>query len=160
MTIALMRVDNRLLHGQVAISWSNHLGINTILIANDEVKNDKTKAMIYDLAKPANTRLYVRGLEESCDIVEKFKDSQKSHVLVIVSNIEDAYYLANESKGSIQHINVGGMNKGENKEKLSENVYLDQYEIEMIKELESKNIKVEFRMLPHDNEKSLEDFSK
>lgn len=158
MTIALMRIDNRLLHGQVAVSWSNNLGINTILIANDEVKKDRTKAMVYDLAKPANTKLYVRSVEESCDIVQKFRDSQKSHVLVIVSNLKDAYKLVTGSKDSIKHINIGGLNKGESKEKLSENIYLDQAEKDIIKDLENKSVKVEFRMLPHDNEKRLEDF--
>ena len=51
--IKLLRVDHRLLHGQVAFSWTQGLGADCILIANDDVpKNDIRKTTI-KLAKPA-----------------------------------------------------------------------------------------------------------
>lgn len=69
--ISLMRIDDRLIHGQVAFGWSTSLGINVILVVNDEAKNDQMKAMALNLAKPNNVTLYIRGVQESGEIVEK-----------------------------------------------------------------------------------------
>ncbi len=46
--IVLTRVDHRLLHGQVAFSWTSHLSADCILIANDEVAGDETKRQLLD----------------------------------------------------------------------------------------------------------------
>lgn len=59
--VSLMRIDDRLIHGQVAYGWATSLGINVILVANDEAKNDQMKAMSLNLAKPSNVTLYIRG---------------------------------------------------------------------------------------------------
>ena len=70
--LKLVRVDERLVHGQVAVGWTSNSGANTILVANDEAQNDKIKAMALDLAKPAGVKLYIRSVDESGSIVEKF----------------------------------------------------------------------------------------
>ena len=51
MTISLVRIDDRLIHGQVAFGWTTALGINTILVVNDDAKNDQMKSMALNLAK-------------------------------------------------------------------------------------------------------------
>lgn len=91
--ISLMRIDDRLIHGQVAFGWSTSLGINVILVVNDEAKNDQMKAMALNLAKPNNVTLYIRGVQESGEIVEKFAQSKKNNVLVLVKNTKDALEL-------------------------------------------------------------------
>jgi fructoselysine/glucoselysine PTS system EIIB component len=50
--IRLLRVDHRLLHGQVAVSWSQNLDIDAILIANDDVPMDELRKTTIKLAKP------------------------------------------------------------------------------------------------------------
>ena len=67
--LRLIRVDERLLHGQVAIGWTSNSGANTILVANDEAQKDKVKAMALDLAKPSGVKLYIRSVAESGTIV-------------------------------------------------------------------------------------------
>ena len=84
MTISLVRIDDRLIHGQVAFGWTTALGINTILVVNDDAKNDQMKSMALNLAKPSNVVLYIRGVAESGEIVQKFASSKKSNVLVCV----------------------------------------------------------------------------
>lgn len=50
--ILLLRVDHRLLHGQVAFSWTQTLGADCILIANDAVAGDELRKTTMKLAKP------------------------------------------------------------------------------------------------------------
>ncbi len=92
--ISLVRIDDRLLHGQVAYGWTSSLGVNVILVVNDEAKNDQMKAMALNLAKPNQVKLYIRGVEESGEIVRKFAEAKKSKVLVLVKNSADALSLA------------------------------------------------------------------
>lgn len=50
--ITLLRVDHRLLHGQVAFSWTQYVGADCILIANDNVPDDELRKTTIKLAKP------------------------------------------------------------------------------------------------------------
>ena len=63
--IVLTRVDHRLLHGQVAFSWTSHLSADCILIANDEVAGDETKKTIIRLAKPSGVKLVIKSVADS-----------------------------------------------------------------------------------------------
>lgn len=107
MTISLVRIDDRLIHGQVAFGWTTALGINTILVVNDDAKNDQMKSMALNLAKPSNVVLYIRGVAESGEIVQKFASSKKSNVLVLVKTTEDARRLVSFRWGNY-HIKCWG----------------------------------------------------
>ncbi|TXX29607.1 Firmicu-CTERM sorting domain-containing protein, partial [Escherichia coli] len=54
--IKLVRIDHRLLHGQVVFSWSKFFNINRIIVANDEAANDEFKKMSLNLSKPAGIK--------------------------------------------------------------------------------------------------------
>ncbi|HAQ8202941.1 TPA: PTS sugar transporter subunit IIB, partial [Enterococcus faecium] len=54
--IKLVRIDHRLLHGQVVFSWSKSLNINRIIIANKEAANDEFKKMSLNLSKPTGIK--------------------------------------------------------------------------------------------------------
>ncbi|UOE53813.1 PTS sugar transporter subunit IIB [Bacillus sp. CMF12] len=155
--ISLLRIDDRLIHGQVAYGWTSALGVNVILVVNDEAKNDQMKAMALNLAKPSNVKLYIRGVQESGEIAQKFSQSQKSKVLVLVKNTSDAVELARLSEGVINEVNVGGLRYSEGKRKLTDLVAVDDQDLANLKEMEEMGIELEFRMLPRDKKKGLKD---
>lgn len=158
--ISLMRIDDRLIHGQVAFGWSTSLGINVILVVNDEAKNDQMKAMALNLAKPNNVTLYIRGVQESGEIVEKFAQSKKNNVLVLVKNTKDALELVKNSGGVIKELNVGGLRYEAGKKKLTDLVAVDENDVSNLKEINDLGIEIEFRMLPRDKKKTLSDLLK
>ena len=51
--ILLTRIDNRLIHGQVATQWCGAIGANLILVPNDAVAGDKLRQGLMDMAAPA-----------------------------------------------------------------------------------------------------------
>lgn len=72
--IQMIRVDYRLLHGQVAVSWTSALGADCILLVSDTVLNDKLRLQALSLAKPEGCKVVVKkhrgccqGAPERCD---------------------------------------------------------------------------------------------
>lgn len=158
--ISLFRIDDRLLHGQVAFGWSPSVGANVILVVNDEAKNDKVKAMALDLAKPNNVKLYIRGVAESGEIISKFAEAKKSNVLVLVRNTDDALEVAKNSQGAISEINVGGLRYEEGKKKLTDLVAVSEKDINNLKQIEQLGINLDFRILPRDKKQLFGDLLK
>jgi fructoselysine/glucoselysine PTS system EIIB component len=158
--ISLLRIDDRLIHGQVAYGWTAALGVNAILVVNDEAQKDQMKAMALNLAKPNNVNLYIRSVKESGEIVEKFAGSQKSKVLVLVKNSEDALSLVKTSGGVIKEVNVGGLRYSEGKRKLTDLVAVDDQDLKNFNEMEKLGVELEFRMLPRDKKKGMKDLLK
>ncbi|MCO6532142.1 MAG: PTS sugar transporter subunit IIB [Lactobacillus sp.] len=158
--LKLVRVDERLLHGQVAIGWTSNSGANTILVANDEAQKDQVKAMALNLAKPTGVKLYIRGVEESGEIVEKFAAAKKAQVLVLVRTIQDALKLIKGANGTIQELNVGGLKYEQGKRKLNDYVAVSDQDISDLKAIQKMGVELDFRMLPRDKKISLSDLLK
>lgn len=158
--IKLVRIDDRLIHGQVAVGWTSSAGANTIFVVNDEAKKDKVKAMALDLAKPSGVKLYIRDVAESGEIVKKFASAEKSNVLILVRTIHDALELVKSSDNSIKSINVGGLRFEDGKKKLNDFISVSDQDIEDLKELEKLVVDLDFRMLPRDKKVTLSDLLK
>ena len=65
--ILLLRVDHRLLHGQVAFSWTQTLGADCILIANDAVAGDELRKTTMKLAKPQGVKLVIKDIKAAIE---------------------------------------------------------------------------------------------
>lgn len=78
--ITLLRVDHRLLHGQVAFSWTQYVGADCILIANDNVPEDELRKTTIKLAKPPSVKLVIKNIN---DAIESIKSgvTDKYHLL-------------------------------------------------------------------------------
>ena len=85
--IKMLRVDDNLLHGQVAFSWVRNLKIHTIVIADDKVVNDQFMKMSLGLAKPPGVNLIIVSVN---DAIEYLKLDNKLNILVIVNSISNA----------------------------------------------------------------------
>jgi len=63
--IKLARIDDRLVHGQVAFTWVSSLGIDCLLVANNKIAKDKFQKMAMGLAKPPMVKLLIMTLADS-----------------------------------------------------------------------------------------------
>ncbi|MFR2169993.1 MAG: PTS sugar transporter subunit IIB [Anaerostipes hadrus] len=93
--IKLLRVDYRLVHGQVAISWSRHIGADCILVANDEVAKDEMRQSMLRLSKPQGMKLVIKSIEDSVKSI-KSGVTDKYKMFIVVNNIQDVERLAKE----------------------------------------------------------------
>lgn len=158
--IELVRVDDRLIHGQVAIGWVSSIGANTILVANDAAQADKTQAMALKMGTPAGVKLYIRKVADSGEIVRNFAAAQKARVMVIVKSIADAARIVNDSGGVITSVNVGGQRAEAGKQKLTEHASASAEEIECLRQMHDAGVELDFRMLPRDSSRTYEQVMK
>lgn len=147
--ILLLRVDHRLLHGQVAFSWIQNLGADCILIANDSVVNDELRKTTMKLAKPQEVKLVIKNIEDSIQAL-KSGVTDKYKLFIVVESVEDAYKIASEVD-NIKQINLGGVKARENSRNISKAVNLLKEEENLLKELQSFGIEIEIRQVANDN---------
>ncbi len=152
--VKLLRVDERLLHGQVAVTWVSNVGASSILIANDEVMTNETSKMALQMAKPLGTKLAIRSIEDGAALLndERTKDIS---IFVIVRTIADALRLV-QLTDTVKIVNIGGVKKKEGSRMIAAAVFISDEDIENLKTLSGYVDKVEFRMVPSDSAKSLE----
>lgn len=146
--IKLLRVDHRLLHGQVAFAWTGYLDADCILIANDDVVvNDLRKSTIR-LAKPSGVKLVMKSIDDAIKAIQSGV-TDKYNLFIVVETIEDGYRLA-KAIDEIEVMNLGGVKKRPDTQLISKSVSVTEQEIQMLDELVSMGKKVEFRLVPND----------
>lgn len=146
--IKLFRVDHRLLHGQVAFSWTSTLGADCILIANDAVMKDDLRKTSIKLAKPAGVKLVIKNIEDSIQALNSGV-TDKYKLFIVVESVDDAYKLASNCK-QIKSLNLGGTKPREGTRNISKAINVTQHEEGLIKEMIDQGIDVEIRMVPSD----------
>lgn len=147
--IKCLRVDHRLLHGQVAFSWTSYLNADCILIANDDVMNDQLRKMSIKMAKPQGVKLVLKNIEDSIKAINSGV-TDKYDLFIVVESIADAYEIITKTK-NIQSLNLGGTKVRDGSRNISKAINILESEEEQIKELIKMGIEVEIRMVPNDN---------
>lgn len=150
-----MRVDERLVHGQVAVSWTAALKANCILVANDECASDDAQRAILRMAKPAGRKLVIKGVDESQSQINAGA-TDKYSLFIIVKTIGDAYRLA-MGCDSVTSVNLGNVIPRPGARKISRCVSVTDDDARMLRELVERGIKVEVRALPNDKPVPIED---
>ena len=152
MSICAARVDERMIHGQVAMVWTNVVGANRILVANDEVVRDDMRIEGLKLAKPAGIKLSICSVNRA---IENLKNNKygEDHVFVITRNIQDMGKIA-EAVG-MKEFNVGNISAHDNSHAVKKSVNLNDQDIATIKDLINKGIKITAQMIPNEPDLSL-----
>ena len=69
--ILLTRIDNRLVHGQVGVTWVNHLGANLLVVANDEVAQDTIQQNLMEMVIPDAIGIRFFSIQKTIDVINK-----------------------------------------------------------------------------------------
>lgn len=119
--ILQLRIDERLIHGQLANGWASFLGAELILAANDPIMQDPIAKRALELVAPAGKRVQIRGVAETIRLLSDPR-ADKMKILLVVKNPADALSLVKALP--INDVNVANYNH----QKQSENkVTIHQY---------------------------------
>jgi fructoselysine and glucoselysine-specific PTS system IIB component len=156
--IKLLRIDDRLLHGQVALTWTPSLGADSLVIANDKVANDEFQKMTLGLAKPAGTKLYIKSITDTIAFLkdEKFRNLK---ILLLVNSVKDAATIAAELK-EVTSINFGGLRTKEGARQISKAIAITEEDVAIINELSGKGVELEIRQVPTDKKQMVQELVK
>lgn len=158
MSIKNARVDERLIHGQVAMVWTNTIGATRIVVVNNEAVNDESIIAALKISKPAGVKLSILSKEKA---VNKFKDGiyDEDKVFLITKNIQDMSDLI-EGGIQIEYVNIGNVAKKENAIQIKKSVHLTEDDISLIKNMIANGIKVTAQMIPNESDQSIEIYLK
>ncbi|EGP5038065.1 PTS sugar transporter subunit IIB [Enterococcus faecium] len=151
--IKFIRIDYRLLHGQVVFSWSKSLQINRILVVNDEAANDEFKKMSLELSKPQGIKLNIFTVENTLTKISKI-EALSENIMMIFGNTKDVRQFC-ESYSNVKEINYGGIIKKEGSKQFSNAIFLTENEIEDAKVLKSMGIKQFMQQVPTSKKEDL-----
>lgn len=118
--IVATRIDERLVHGQGQL-WIKSLGVNTVIVANDEAAADSMAQTLMKTVIPGGIAMRFFTLQKTIDIIHKAAPAQK--IFLIVKTPADALTLV---RGGVPtgEINVGNIHNAEGKEKVTRSIFL------------------------------------
>ncbi len=150
--IKLVRLDERMIHGQVATKWSRVLGVDRIIVADDTAANNQTMKDALMMAAPATCKVAIVTVEKAISLCNDPR-SENLKILLIVSTIENLLTVCKEVKG-IPTVNIGNYGRiapkrnGEVRTTYSKNLYCYDDEVEMLKEVIDLGIPANFQTIP------------
>jgi PTS system mannose-specific IIB component len=103
--IVFLRIDERLIHGQIAMAWTKTLSVTHIVVADDEIVNEDLQKTALKMAAPADVKTAIKNVD---DAIELLKDERliNKRVMVIVKRPKDALRIVKIIPG-IPFVNVG-----------------------------------------------------
>ena len=146
MALVLVRIDDRLIHGQVTLGWAQTLHPDRIVLVNDDIATNSWKSKVYEAAVPSEIDVSILGIDEAVKrIVGGEFDKEK--VFLIVESPRNALTL--KRKGvDIKSVNVGGLHHTEGKRCLLPYVFVTNQDIDAFHELMDMGVEVECRDVP------------
>ena len=146
--IVVFRIDDRLLHGQVARSWTKQYNIEKIVIINDEVMNDEFSKMTLRLAKPQEVDLIFSDKGNSEELLKRMEISE-DRVMCIVNGFEDAMIVL-PFLPKVKKINIGGLRSKSRDSNIVINpsVVLTNKDKELVEKLLNDGYILEIRQVP------------
>lgn len=149
MKIKLLRIDSRLVHGQVASTWVAHVRVGTIIAASDNAAHDELRRTLMLQVAPGSTKTFVVDIAKAARVYNnpKYADLE---VLMVVETPRDVVRLLDLGL-DITSVNVGGMTYKENMTRISEAVSVGPDDIEAFKELDKRGVALSLQQLPNNN---------
>ena len=149
MKIALARIDDRLIHGQVATIWSKETKCQRIIVCNDDVANDEIRRTLLTQVAPPGVQSHVVGIEKAVKVIKNPK-YENDIVLLLFTNPTDILRLV-EAGIDITTVNIGGMSFKEGKTQVTGAISVNDQDIKAFKSLNERNIELEIRKVASDS---------
>ena len=147
MPIVLCRVDDRLVHGQVVIGWGRPLGLERIVLVDDEVRGSEWEQELYRMAAPPEIKVEFRNAAEAAPLLAEWNHGRE-RVLVLVGTIATAADLLRRSPGALHKLNLGGIHAGTGRRERLRYLYLSEEELALLQRLAREGLEVTAQDVP------------
>jgi PTS system mannose-specific IIB component len=148
MSVRHLRIDNRLVHGQVVVSWLQAERADTILVANDVIAGDEFQRTMLLAVKPPSVHEIILSID---DTLAYLNDSSHAgeQIFVLVKDPSDALRLHRGGIG-VQVMNVGNMAFAVGSKRVTRTVFVTDSDIEAFSALHDEGVELTARMMPTD----------
>ena len=143
--IKMVRIDYRMIHGQIVAKWIKFRPVDRLILADDELVDDPFMGDIYKMAVP----------QKEVDIVklagiQAVLDKKDDTVMVIFKNVKSAYTAIKRGL-TLPELNVGAVQNAEDRKPVSQGISLSKDEYVMLKELRDSGLNVYLQQI-HEND--------
>lgn len=149
MKIGLARIDDRLIHGQVATRWTKETNVTRIIVVSDEVAADTVRKTLLTQVAPPGVTAHVVDVAKAIRVWDNPKYAN-DRVMLLFTNPTDVLRLV-EGGVKITTVNIGGMAFRQGKTQVNNAVSVDEKDIEAFKKLNEKGIELEVRKVSTDS---------
>ncbi len=157
--IKMIRLDERLIHGQVAIKWSRHIGVDRIIVADDSAASNPVIQKSLMMAAPPTAKVAIKSIDDSIELLKNPKAAEHD-ILIIVSNPDDLLKMVKNVNG-IPLINIGNFGRiaskvdDKQRKRYANNLYAYDDEIEKFKKILELGIETNYQTIPDDSPEKL-----
>ncbi|MEJ5065310.1 PTS mannose transporter subunit IIAB [Erwinia sp. MYb375] len=155
MKIGLARIDDRLIHGQVATRWTKETNVTRIIVVSDEVAADNVRKTLLTQVAPPGVTAHVVDVAKMIRVWNNPKYG-KDKVMLLFTNPTDVVRLVEEGV-TIPSVNIGGMAFRQGKTQVNNAVSVDAKDIEAFKKLNDRGIELEVRKVSSDQKLKMMD---
>ena len=156
MSLDLVRVDDRLIHGQVVVGWGRELKPDLVVLVNDEVAANEWEQKLYALGIPFGMKVEFTTVEQAASSVDTWAhDSCKT--IIIVNDIDSLQRLCNGAP-IIRKVNLGGVHSDGDRQQHLPYLFLSKAEVGQLRLLATRGIEITAQDLPNSAPVTLADF--
>lgn len=148
MGMVLVRIDDRLIHGQVVENWMKFLKINHVIVVNDFVASDRMQKTLFSMAVPDHAKISILTITQAKEAILNGQFEGDKAMLLLVSP-QDVLNLINKGV-RIKEVNVGGMHYSPDKKQILKAISVSKEDIQAFQELDKLGVCLEARMVPDD----------
>lgn len=153
MGVTLLRIDDRLIHGQVVEGWVPLLRVNLVVVVSDAAAGDEIQTALMKMALPPSVGLLVLPVAGAAAALTAPQMGARS-ALVLVPGPAEALALVEQGL-PLDRVNVGGLHHTVGKVQLGRALFLDEKDRLALRALAAKGVRLEGRALPGDPEEDL-----
>lgn len=148
MPIVLVRLDDRLIHGQVTVKWARKVNPDQIVVVNDQVAQDPIAKMTLPLAAPSGVKVSILSIN---DAVSEYKSNKwdKEKIFIIAKTPFDALELV-KGGAKFDWLDVGQLGYKEGRKRVTRTVSLSEEEAKALKHIADMGVKLIYQQLPED----------
>ncbi|TYO99830.1 PTS system D-mannose-specific IIA component (Man family) /PTS system D-mannose-specific IIB component (Man family) [Xenorhabdus doucetiae] len=158
MKIALARIDDRLIHGQVATRWTKETNVKRIIVVSDDVAQDTVRATLLKQVAPPGVSAHVIDVAKCVRVYNNPKYAGE-RVMLLFTNPTDVLRIV-EGGVAIESINIGGMAFRQGKTQINNAISVDQTDIDAFGKLNARGIELEARKVASDTRLNMMDLLK
>lgn len=153
--ILLTRIDNRLVHGQVGVTWTSTIGANLLVVVDDVVANDDIQQKLMGItAETYGFGIRVFTIEKTINVIGKAAPHQK--IFLICRTPQTVRKLV-EGGIDLKDVNVGNMHFSEGKKQISSKVYVDDQDLADLRFIKQRGVNVFIQDVPGDQKEQIPD---
>lgn len=152
--VRLVRVDFRLMHGQVIANWLNQVDGDSIMIVNKKLAADPFMGNVYKMAAPKGVKVSILDLDKAMERINSESYANRK-LIVLFKSVTDAKE-AYDHGFPIKELQIGGLGSGSDRVQITNQIYLNKADTEKLVEMNGKGVKVYLQAVPKESPVSIE----